>query len=75
MALQEVQGLQVQGRLWGQKEVTAATTLAPSHTLPAILLAYLAAIRAHRAVLRLCQWGGAYPLVGREGEWDIIWPF
>lgn len=38
VALQEVQGLQLQGRLWGQKAVIAAPVLAPSHTLPATLL-------------------------------------
>lgn len=75
VALQEVQRLQLQGRLWGKKGVTAALTLTPSRTLPATLLAYLAAIRGHRTALHMGQWGGAYPLLGREVEWDVIWPF
>lgn len=75
VALQEVQRLQLQGRLWGKKGVTAALTLTPSRTLPATLLAYLAAIRGHRTAFHMGQRGGAYPLLGREVEWDVIWPF
>lgn len=68
-------GVPASGQTVGAEGGHSCPRLVPNHTLPATSLAYLAAIRAHRAALHLGQWRGAHPLVGREVEWDIIWPF